>query len=147
MNLIQLHKISFYTKKHKIPIIYKITEALIFLLYNSRVPSTVTIGKNTKFAYLGIGCVIHKDTIIGKNCLIGQGITIGGRGPRIGVPVIGDNVYLGPGCRIIGPITIGNNVIIGPNAVVISDIPSNSIAVGVPAKIVKSDVPDVSIYL
>lgn len=146
MNLIQLHKVSFYLQKRKIPALPKLIEILIFFLYNSRVPSSATIGKTSKFAYLGIGCVIHKDTIIGEDCLIGQGITIGGRGPRKGVPQIGNNVYLGPGCRILGPINIGNNVVVGPNAVVVSDIPDNSIAVGIPAKVVKTNIPDISIY-
>lgn len=147
MNLIHLHKISYYLQEHKIPILPRLFEILIFLMYNCRVPSTVAIGRNSKFAYLGIGCVIHKDSIIGEDCLFGQGITIGGRGPHKGVPKIGNNVYLGPGCRILGPIDIGDNVIIGPNAVVISDIPSGSIAVGIPAKIVKTNISDISIYL
>ncbi len=147
INLSQIQKLSHYLYNLKIPILPKILELFIFLFYNSRVPSKVLIGKNSKFAYAGIGCVIHKDAIIGNNCIIGQGITIGGRGPRKGVPKIGNNVYLGPGCRILGPISIGNNVIIGPNAVVINDISSNSIAVGIPAKIVKSNVDKISDYL
>ena len=107
----------------------------------------VKIGKETKFAYLGIGCVLHKDCSIITNFLIGQGITIGGRGPNNGVPRIGNSVYLGPGARVLGPIIIGDNVIIGPNAVVINDILSGSIVVGIPGKIIKSGVVDISKYL
>ena len=147
INLSQIQKLSHYLYNLKIPIIPKFLELVIFLLYNSRIPSKVIIGKNSKFAYAGIGCVIHKDTLIGNNCTIGQGITIGGRGPRKGVPKIGNNVYLGPGCRILGPISIGDNVIIGPNAVVIDDIPSGSIAVGIPAKVVKTNLDSISDYL
>jgi serine O-acetyltransferase len=107
----------------------------------------VKIGKNSKFAYLGIGCVLHKNTIIGDNCLIGQGITIGGRGKRSGLPIIGNNVYIGAGARILGPISIGNNVIIGPNSVVITDVPNNSIVGGIPAKIIKKEINNIDDYI
>jgi len=140
INLARFHQLAHWLYIRKIPIFPKILELLIFLLFNSRVYSKTTIGNNSEFAYAGIGCVIHKDAIIGNDCLIGQGITIGGRGSRNGVPKIGDKVYLGAGCRILGPIEIGNNVIIGPNTVVIDDIPDNSIAVGVPAKVIKTNI-------
>ena len=147
INLSFVQKLAHYLYIRKIPIIPKIFELIIFLIFNSRVPSQVKIGKNSKFAYSGIGCVIHKDVIIGNFCLIGQGITIGGRGPRKGVPKIGNKVYIGAGSRILGPIVIQDNVIIGPNAVVINDIPSGSIVGGIPAKIIKSNIEDLTVYL
>lgn len=147
MNLVKIHYISHFFYQRKLYIISRCFEFLIFLIYNCRVPSSVKIGNNTKFAYLGIGCVLHKDTVIGDNCIIGQGITIGGRGPRKGTPIIGNNVYLGPGCRILGPIEIGDNCIIGPNAVVIENVNSGSIAVGIPAKVVKSNLSSIEKYL
>ena len=147
MNIIKLHRISNWCFRNKLSIVAKFTELLIFLVFNSRVPAKVRIGRNSIFAYGGIGCVLHKDTIIGENCIIGQSITTGGRGPRKGVPVIGNNVYFGPGCRVLGPILVGDNVIIGPNAVVISDVPSGSVVVGVPGKIVKTGLTDISRYL
>jgi len=84
--------------------------------------------------------VIHSRAIIGENCIIGQGITIGGRSKSIDVPVIGNNCYLGAGCRILGDVKLGDNVIVGPNAVVINSIPNNSIAVGIPAKVIKTNI-------
>ena len=143
MDLIFLYRIANKCYSYKITIITKFIEFVIFLLYNSRVPASVKIGRKTKFAYWGIGCVIHKDTVIGSDCLIGQGITIGGRGKRDGVPKIGNNVFIGAGSRILGPIEIGDNVIIAPNAVVIDDVKGNSVAGGVPAKIIKEDVEDI----
>ena len=78
------------------------------------------------------------DARIGRNCNINHGVTIGttygGKFP--GTPVIGDNVYLGPGSKVIGGITIGNNVAIGANAVVTAPVPDNAVAVGVPARVV-----------
>ena len=52
-----------------------------------------------------------------------------------GVPIIGNNCYIGPGAKIFGGISIGNNVAIGANAVVFKDIPDNSTVVGVPGRI------------
>lgn len=147
MNLIKLHKIAHKVYSSKIPLLPKLIELLIFVFYNSRVPSSVVLGRRTVFAYWGIGCVIHKDSIIGMNCTLGQGITIGGRGKRGGVPKIGDNVFIGAGARVLGPIIIGDNVIIAPNAVVIKDVDSNSIVGGVPSKIIKSGISNIEDYL
>jgi len=140
MNLVKLYKINHFLFSKKIPVLPKIIYAIQFLLYNTSLPASVTIGKGSKFAYMGIGCVIHARAVIGENCMIGQGITIGGRSKMVGVPRIGDNCYLGAGCRILGDITIGDNVIIGPNAVVLNDIPSNTIAVGIPAVVKKTNI-------
>lgn len=84
--------------------------------------------------------VIHARAIIGKNCIIGQCVTIGGRSKHYEVPKIGDNVYIGAGAKIIGPVQIGNNSVIGAGAVVLKDVPANSIVVGVPAKIIKTGI-------
>lgn len=76
--------------------------------------------------------------MIGKNCNISQGVTIGPtkRGSRRGCPTIGDNVFIGPGALVIGGIKIGRNVAIGGNAVVNKDIPDNAVVVGNPGVIV-----------
>jgi serine O-acetyltransferase len=113
---------------------------MIFVLYNSDVSASVKIGKGTVFGHGGIGVVVHEKAVIGENCVVGQGITIGGKSRAVEVPVIGDYVYMAAGCRIIGPITIGNNVVIGANAVVTKSIPDNSLVAGIPAKIIKENI-------
>lgn len=82
------------------------------------------IGKGFYIGHFG-NIVIHGDTVIGDNCNISQGITFGvsNAGVAIGVPKIGNNVFVGPGACIFGNITIGNNVTIGANAVVTNDVP------------------------
>lgn len=84
------------------------------------------------------GVFINGNVIIGKNFTISQGVSIGvtNRGSKSGTPVIGDNVYIGPGAKIIGNVNIGNDVAIGANAVVTKDLPPFAVAVGVPAKII-----------
>ena len=81
------------------------------------------IGKGLYIGHFG-GIVIHGDAIIGNNCNISQGMTIGisNYGEKKGVPTIGNAVFIGPNAGIFGNITIGNNVTIGANAVVTENI-------------------------
>jgi len=104
------------------------------------VPASCVIGRGTKFGYGGIGLVIHSRVVIGKDCLIGQCVTIGGKSGWFEVLVLGNNVEVSAGAKILGPIIIGNNVIIGANAVVVKDVPDNCIVAGVPAKIIRENV-------
>lgn len=82
--------------------------------------------------------MVNPKAIIGKNCNISCGVVIGEtfRGQRIGVPRIGDYVYIAPGAKIIGNVLIGNNVAIGANCVVTRDLPDDAVAVGVPARVI-----------
>ncbi len=140
MNLNTFHKLAYSLYLKKIPIIPKIIYHIQFLLFNSSVPASTKIGKHTVFAYGGIGCVIHDRAMIGNNCIIGQGITIGGRSKVYDVPKIGNNVYIGAGARILGNVLIGDDVVIGANSVVTKDISSGSVVVGIPAKIIKTGI-------
>lgn len=92
--------------------------------------------------------IVHAGTIvvsgkakIGKNCRvhvctnIGNAISHG----EDGTPVIGDNVYIGPGAKIFGPISIGDNVVIGANSVVNKSFQDNCTIAGVPAKIISKN--------
>jgi serine O-acetyltransferase len=99
--------------------------------------SQANIGEGFYIAHHGT-IVVNPLAVIGKNCNISQGVTIGkaNTGPKAGVPVIGDYVYIGPGAKIFGNIRIGNNVAIGANSVVTNDVPDNGVVVGVPARVV-----------
>ena len=81
------------------------------------------IGAGLYIGHFG-NIVIHGDTIIGENCNISQGITIGvsNYGKKKGVPTIGNRVFIGPNAGVFGNISIGNNVTIGANSVVTEDI-------------------------
>lgn len=103
------------------------------------IPPETKIGSGLYIDHFG-GIVVNANAVIGKNCNIGQGVTIGqtNRGSRQGCPTIGDNVYIAPGAKIIGKIQIGNNVAIGANAVVTRDVPDDAVAIGNPAEVVSS---------
>ena len=98
-----------------------------------------TIGKGLCIDH-GCAVVIGETTIIGDNCTIYQGATLGGTGKHVGKrhPTIGNNVMIGAGAKVLGPITIGDNSKIAAGAVVLKDIPANSTAVGVPARVVRA---------
>ncbi len=87
----------------------------------------------------GSGVVIGETTEIGDNCLIYQGVTLGGTGKEKGKrhPTLGNNVMVGSGARVLGPFKVGDNAKIAANAVVLEEVPPNCTAVGVPARIVK----------
>ena len=61
------------------------------------------------------------------------------RGTNKGYPVLGDNIYIGPGAKIVGAVRIGNNVAIGANCVVTKHVPDNSVVVGVPGKVISQE--------
>jgi serine O-acetyltransferase len=82
--------------------------------------------------------VISKNAQIGKNARIHVDVNIGAS--ESGAPVIGNNVYIGPGAKLFGKIVIGNNVTIGANAVVNKSFDQDNIVIaGVPAKIIKTN--------
>ena len=141
---IVVYRFGRWTRTVKIPLVSLVLKIISFLLFKSieiitgiSLPVSVEIGKGL---YIGhFGCIIlHSNVKMGENCSIVTGITIGTRGlGNTGVPVIGDNVYIGVGAKILGGIKIGNNVKIGANAVVIDDVPDGATVVGIPAKIIK----------
>jgi serine O-acetyltransferase len=89
----------------------------------------------------GMGVVIGETAVVGDNCTIYQGVTLGGTGKDTGKrhPTIGNNVMIGSGAKVLGPFTIGDNTKIAANAVVLTEMPDNCTAVGIPAKVVKRE--------
>ena len=89
----------------------------------------------------GMGIVIGETTEIGDDCLLYQGVTLGGTGKDQGKrhPTLGNNVLVGSGAKVLGPFTVGENARIAAGAVVLEEVPPNSTAVGVPAQIVRVD--------
>ena len=103
----------------------------------------LTIGKGTRFPHDALGIVIHPDAIIGTNCTVNQGVTIGGRSEIPILPRIGNNIIIGANATVLGNIIVGDNATIGAGAVVIHDVPENAVVVGVPAKEIKKTAPKV----
>ena len=87
----------------------------------------------------GTGIVIGETAEIGDDCLLYQGVTLGGTGKDVGKrhPTLGNNVMVGAGAKVLGPIRVGNNARIAANAVVLREVPDNATVVGVPGHIVR----------
>lgn len=95
------------------------------------------IGKRL-FIDHGMGVVIGETSVIGDDCLMYHGSTLGGTGKEHCKrhPTLGNNVMIGAGAKVLGNINIGNNVKIGANAVVNFDVPDNATVVGVKGRII-----------
>jgi len=89
----------------------------------------------------GMGVVIGETAVIGDDCTLYHGVTLGGTSWKQGKrhPTLENKVVVGAGAKILGPITIGSSAKIGSNAVVISDVPANATAIGIPARVVDSE--------
>ena len=87
----------------------------------------------------GTGIVIGETAEIGDDCLLYQGVTLGGTGKDVGKrhPTIGNNVMVGAGAKVLGPFKIGNNARIAANSVVLREVPENATVVGVPGRIAR----------
>jgi serine O-acetyltransferase len=119
-------------------------ERLIYLLHNSHVPAQCKLPSDTRFAYGGIGVVLHAAARFGNGVMIGQNVTIGGNGGKgkpdksgraFAIPRIGNHVYIAAGARVLGGISIGDCAIIASNAVVLHDVPPFSVMAGNPATV------------
>jgi serine O-acetyltransferase len=89
----------------------------------------------------GMGIVIGETAIIGDDCTLYHGVTLGGTSWNKGKrhPTLENGVVIGAGAKVLGPITIGKNARIGSNAVVVKDVPENATAVGIPARILEEE--------
>lgn len=135
------YRIAHYVFNLKIPILKQILQVitliwqkLIEITAGISLPASVQIGHSFYIGHFG-GIFLNANTIIGKNCNISQGVTIGvsGLNEKRGVPNIGDNVYIGANAVIAGKISIGNNALIGGCSLITSDVEEESIMLGVPA--------------
>ncbi|TQV74609.1 serine acetyltransferase [Aliikangiella marina] len=107
------------------------------------IAKSIKIGGGLRIYHFG-NVFIHQNTVIGANCTLRQGVTLGNRYNDEFAPTLGDNVELGAYAQVLGDVTVGNNAKIGALSVVLENVPENHTAVGIPAK-VKSNTKSQSI--
>ena len=95
----------------------------------------------------GMGVVIGETAVIGDDCTLYHGVTLGGTSwqKEKRHPTLGDNVVIGAGAKVLGPISIGNGARVGSNSVVIRDVPENATVVGIPGRIVTQKTDEKSV--
>lgn len=135
-NLISIYRIQRWFYRHRIPVIPKLIQLLIFLIYNSKITGDSIIGKGSYFVCKGISVVLIPGTKIGNNCVLGLRFSTVRKFPYKDVPQIGNNVWCGPNCVIAGPVIIEDDVIIAGNSFVDKSVPKGAIVAGTPAKII-----------
>ena len=104
--------------------------------YGIELPYSASLGRRVVIEHQS-GIVIHGNCVIGDDCVIRQGCTLGIRRedePDV-APTLGRGVSVGAGAVILGGVTLGDGSSVGANAVVLKDIPAGATAVGIPAKI------------
>ncbi len=146
-----LHAIAAYRLSHKLlkagfPTLARIVSQVAKFFTGIEIHPGATIGRGL-FIDHGMGVVIGETTVIGDNCTLYQGVTLGGTGKDRGKrhPTLGNNVTVGAGAKVLGPFKVGDNAKIAAGAVVLKEVPANATAVGVPARVVKMNgvrVPD-----
>jgi serine O-acetyltransferase len=140
VNALTLYYAGRALRRARVPLLPRICEALVYLLFNCSIPLSAEIGPGCRCGHRGMSVVIHPKAQIGPRCLIRPQVVIGGggRGDQDSVaPIIGDGVEFGVGAKVLGGVRIGDGAVIGANAVVLDDVPARAVAVGVPAKIVR----------
>lgn len=134
-----LHRLAHFLWSIKLKLIARIFSHLARIFTGIEIHPGAQIGRRF-FIDHGMGVVIGETAIIGDDCTLYHGVTLGGTTWKKGKrhPTLKDNVVIGAGAKVLGPITLGNNSKVGSNAVVVTDIPNDSTAVGIPAKIIES---------
>lgn len=138
LHAVWFHRLAHWLHGLGLPVIPRLISQIARLFTGIEIHPGATIGTGA-FIDHGMGVVVGETAIIGKNCLIYQGVTLGGTGKESGKrhPTLGDNVVVGAGAKVLGNITIGDNVRIGAGSVVVKDVPPNSTVVGIPGRVVQ----------
>ena len=132
-----MHRFTHKLWKLKFPLVPRILSQINRSLTGIEIHPGAKIGKKV-FIDHGMGVVIGETAEIGNNCLLYQGVTLGGTGKSHGKrhPTLEENVVIGAGAKVLGSITVGANTRIGAGSVVVRSVKGNSTVVGVPGRVV-----------
>jgi serine O-acetyltransferase len=136
---ILLHRLAHKLYKIGVPILPRAISQTSRFLTGIEIHPGATIGRRF-FIDHGMGVVIGETAEIGDDCLLYQGVTLGGTGKERGKrhPTLGNHVVVGTGAKVLGSIKVGDHVRIGAGSVVLKPVPDHSTVVGIPGKVVRS---------
>lgn len=136
---ILLHRLAHKLYNWRVPLIPRVISQFSRWLTGIEIHPGARIGRRF-FIDHGMGVVIGETTIIGDDCLLYQGVTLGGTGKEKGKrhPTLQNRVVVGTGAKVLGNITIGDCTRIGAGSVVVRDVPARSTVVGIPGRVVRT---------
>jgi len=132
-----LHRFTHKLWNLKLPLIPRVLSQINRMITGIEIHPGAKIGRKV-FIDHGMGVVIGETAEIGDNCLLYQGVTLGGTGKSHGKrhPTLKENVVVGAGAKVLGSITVGANTRIGAGSVVVRSVQGNSTVVGIPGRVV-----------
>ncbi len=132
------HRVSHWLWRHHLHFLGRLNSQLCRHFTGIEIHPGAQIGRRLVIDH-GMGIVIGETAVVGDDCLIYHGVTLGGTGKEGGKrhPTIGNNVMIACGAKVLGPFKVGDNARIAANAVVLQEVPDDATAVGIPAKIVR----------
>jgi serine O-acetyltransferase len=133
----QLHRLAHTLHNARVPLLPRLISHLCRFLTGIEIHPGARIGEGL-FIDHGMSLVIGETAVIGDNCHLFQGVTLGGTSTKRAKrhPTLGNNVVVGAGARLIGDIEVGDNARIGAGSVVVTNVPANATVVGVPGHVV-----------
>lgn len=131
------HRLSHRLYRWGVPFVPRLISQVSRFFTGIEIHPGARIGRGV-FIDHGMGVVIGETAIVGDNCTLYQGVTLGGTGKERGKrhPTLGADVIVGVGAAVLGDITVGDGSRIGAGSVVLRDVPPHTTAVGVPARAV-----------
>ena len=118
---------------------FRVTETLTGI----SIPKSARVGPGLRIWHFG-SIFVHPKVMIGANCTLRHGVTLGNRVLDGPVPVIEDDVELGAYAQVLGGVRVGRGAKVGAMSVVLGDVPPGAVAVGVPARIIERSLAEAS---
>lgn len=133
----QFHRLAHWLHRKGVPLIPRLISHISRLLTGIEIHPGAVIGEGL-FIDHGMGVVIGETAVIGDDCHLLQGVTLGGTSTKRVKrhPTLGNNVTVGAGAILLGAITVGDHARIGAGSVVVSNVPPYATVVGVPGHII-----------
>lgn len=137
-----MHRLSHWLWGHRLYWLARFNSHIGRWLTGIEIHPGATIGRRM-FIDHGMGVVIGETAVVGDDCTLYHGVTLGGTSWNKGKrhPTLENGVVIGAGAKVLGPITVGAGAKIGSNAVVVKDVPAHATAVGIPARILEEEAP------